>query len=126
MEKGIESCREHAKEASTCATLLMMQTTLLACGSEMERVRAADHTLSADYQRDMDGIFTPCVTAHRVGDKRYPEPLYIGGSREALQAAAIATKQAVKEGKEDKLLGIVGPMLRSDYDHKNASFPNTT
>lgn len=126
------SCADYAKDASACVTILMIQTTMLACADEIETCRAAaddsmdtnnKHVVSA-YQQEIERRFLPCVK-HHLKNKQYPESVYPGGSKSAVPIAVSAMKKLDKN-QNDKLLDIVGPLLRSDYDKATASFRDAT
>lgn len=116
----LSQCAEYAKDASACATVIMMQTTLLACADEMETCRAAAADIdAATYQQEIDRRLVPCVKRN-LANKEYPDAVYPGGSKSAVQGAVSAIKKL--DEKKNNLLDSVGPLLRSDYDKATASF----
>jgi hypothetical protein len=123
-----QQCADYAKDASACATILMMQTTMLACADEMETCRRAAAAAATDsmdatntYQQEIERRLVPCVKRN-LTNKQYPESVYPGGSKSAVQTAVSAMKKLDKN-QNDKLLDIIGPLLRSDYVKATASFP---
>lgn len=126
LESSSQKCADYAKDASACATILMTQTTLLACADEMETCRhAAANSMDAanTYREEIERRLMPCVKRN-LANKQYPESVYPGGSKSAVQAAVSAMKKLDKN-QNNKLLDTIGPLLRSDYGKATASFGNT-